>query len=194
MHSSIMDFQRYCGGGQGTYRKIKRRDIIAIQKALYEKFGDDITIGLHGESLGCASSMLALGMSQKFEFLVADCGFVDLKTLLSDLAGKSLHLPSFIFYFTDFWMALLHHYHFSKIRPIDVMEQNKVPVLFFHGADDNFIVPSHTKRAYEACKAYKKMYIIDGAGHAQSYERDPAGYQEKVEDFLQFIRKEKKSV
>lgn len=165
------------------------RDIIAVQEALYKRFGEDITIGLHGESLGCASSMLALGLSQKFDFFVADCGFTDLKVLLMDQAGKMLHLPAFMEYFTDFWMMLLHHYKFAGIRPIDVQEQNQVPILFFHGADDDFIVPEHTKRAFEACKAYKEMYIIDGAAHAQSYEKDPVGYEEKVTNFLETIHK-----
>lgn len=160
------------------------KDIITVQETLLKRFGEDITIGLHGESLGCASSMLALGLSQRFAFLVADCGFVDLKVLLEDQAGKMLHLPSFMAYFTDFWMKLLHHYKFSQIRPIDVMKDNKVPVLFFHGADDDFIVPEHSRRAYAACSAYKKLCIVEGAGHAQSYERDPVGYARTIETFL----------
>lgn len=178
----------FCSMGQ-----YESRDIIAVQEAMFQRFGDDITIGLHGESLGCASSMLALGLSQRFEFFVADCGFVNLKKLLSDLSWKVLHLPSFMVFFTDFWMVLLHHYRFSEICPIDVLEKNKVPILFFHGADDDFIIPSHTKQAFEACKAYKQMYIIEGAKHAQSYEKDPVGYEEKMRSFLAHLNNIRKN-
>lgn len=173
----------FCSMGQK-----ESKDIIAIQNALREKFGENISIGLHGESLGCASSMLALGMSQNFEFLVADCGFVDLHKLLADQAKKMLHMPSFITYFTDVWMKLLYHYRFTDVRPIDAMKENQVPILFFHGADDDFILPEHSKMAYDKCKAYKLLYLIEGAGHAQSYEKDPKGYEEKVVGFLENIQ------
>lgn len=170
-----------CFCSMGRYEP---KDIIAVKEALYDRFGRDITIGLHGESLGCASSLIALSMSQEFEFLVADCGFVDLKMLLRDQAGKMLHLPAAMIYFTDFWMLLLHHYRLSKIRPFDALVENKVPILFFHGAADEFIIPLHSQKAYEACKSYKQIHIIEGAGHAQSYEKDPIGYEEKVKQFI----------
>lgn len=166
---------------------LEPKDIIKVQEELYRRFGEDITIGLHGESLGCASSILALGLSQKFSFVVADCGFYDLKPLLMDLAGKMLHLPGFMQIFTDVWMTIVHHYQFAKIRPIDVMDNNEVPILFFHGASDNFILPYHSERAYEACHSYKELYLIEGAEHAESYYRDPVGYAMKVEAFLKNI-------
>lgn len=165
--------------------KYESKDIIAIQEALLKRFGEEITIGLHGESLGCASSLLALGLSQRFEFLVADCGFANLKTLLEDLAVRNLHLPSFIVCFTDVWMKLFHQYKFADIKPIMSMETNKVPILFFHGKQDDFILPEHTKQMYEVCNACKKIHNIEGAEHAQSYEVDPVGYEEKIKEFLQ---------
>lgn len=170
-----------------TMGQYEPRDIIAVQKALYQRFGEQITIGLHGESLGCASSILALELSQKFEFVVADCGFTDLHILFADQAWKMFHLPAFMVYFTDFWLSLLQRYRFSNIRPIEVMENNRVPILFFHGAADEFILPKHTVRGYEACKAYKEMYLIDGAGHAQSYQNNPETYAKRVATFIQAI-------
>lgn len=172
----------YCSMG---YHEPK--DIICIQEALYRRFGENITIGLHGESLGCASSILALGMSQKFSFVVADCGFCDLKPLLQDLAGKMLHLPGFMQIFTDVWMTLVHHYQFAQIRPVEVMEQNEVPILFFHGLSDDFILPWHSEKNFEACHSYKELHLIEGAKHAESYFRDPEGYAAKVEHFLNQI-------
>ncbi|MDD6194554.1 MAG: alpha/beta hydrolase [Lachnospiraceae bacterium] len=165
------------------------RDIIAVAGALRQRFGNNISIGLHGESLGCASSLMALGMSQEFEFLIADCGFVDLHKLLADQAKKMLHMPSFIVFFTDFWMKRLHHYRFAEVRPIDALENNNVPILFIHGAADDFILPEHTKQAYEACRSYKRISLVEGAGHAQSYEKDPAEYETNVTLFLEDIHK-----
>jgi len=181
---------RHFGQNKPTYCSMghnEPRDIICIQEALYKRFGENITIGLHGESLGCASSILALGLSQKFSFVVADCGFYELQPLLKDLAGKMLHLPGFMQYFTDVWMTLVHHYQFAIIRPIDVMEHNEVPILFFHGADDNFILPWHSEKAFKACHSYKELYLIEGAEHAESYFKNPEGYASKVEHFLNQI-------
>lgn len=170
-----------CFCSMGYYES---KDIIAVQEAMFRRFGEEITIGLHGESLGCASSLIALSLSQRFAFLVADCGFSDLNMLLKDLAVRNLHLPSIIVWFTDLWMKLCHQYKFTDIMPINSMETNNVPILFFHGEKDDFILPEHTKRMFELCNAKKKLHIIEGAAHAQSYETDPIGYEEKIKEFL----------
>lgn len=164
---------------------LERRDIIAVKDALIERFGTDIEIGLHGESLGCASSLLALGLYDGFTFCVANCGYSDLPMLLGDEAKNLMHLPACVVHMTTAYMLLAHHYSFYKVKPIEALESNRTPILFIHGAADNFIDPVHSQRMYDSCTCQKQLVYFENAGHAQSYDSDPERYQQVVAEFLQ---------
>ena len=169
----------YCSMG---YKEHK--DILAVADYLKITYGNDITICLHGESLGCASSILALGKREDFDFCVADCGFSDLYKLLAYQAKQSLHIPAAFARLTSAMCYLMHGHNFSGIRPIDSFKTNKTPIFFIHGAADDFIPAQMSKDMYEACQSYKKIAIVEGAAHARSYEKDQEKYEEMVEKFL----------
>ena len=61
----------------------------------------------------------------------------------------------------------------------------KIPVLFIHGSEDLMVPPSDMERLLEACGSEKKdSLLIEGAGHAQSAEKDPESYYGAVFSFL----------
>lgn len=160
------------------------RDILAITEFLYEKYGKDILIGLQGESLGCASSVLALGQRKDYAFCVADCGFSDLKELLVYQAKKMLHLPPVFAAMANVMCKIMHGYFFFDVRPIDTFLTNETPVLFMHGGDDDY-VPTHMSRdMYKACSSPKEIHIFEGAAHARSYISAPEQYEAIVTEFL----------
>jgi fermentation-respiration switch protein FrsA (DUF1100 family) len=39
-------------------------------------------------------------------------------------------------------------------------------------------------RLYEACKSDKKLFVIEGAGHAEAFIKDNEGYREVVKEFI----------
>ena len=169
----------YCSMGQN-----EPNDVITIAKALRDRFGEDIEIGLHGESLGCATSLLALGLSQNFKFLIADCGFSSLKELLIYQSHVRFHIPKFLVYTANWANFLMHRYLFFSIKPIDALSHNQVPICFMHGKADNFIPPSMSEDMYQANSSYQELYLFDNANHAESYQVNPERYTHIVEEFL----------
>ena len=70
------------------------------------------------------------------------------------------------------------------MQPIQSLRENRIPILFIHGAEDTFILPEHSERMKEATKGYAELHLIPGAGHAESILTDPEAYSQYVADFL----------
>ncbi len=171
----------YCSMG---YRE--SRDIVTIAKYLKKRFGSDIVLGLHGESLGAASSILALGEYSGFDFCVSDCGFADLGKLLEYLCAARIHLPGKLSHLASLASRVRYRYRLDKIRPVDVFSgEIRTPVLFLHGEADEFIPPEHCRMMYEAAGGKKEFALFPGAGHAQSYLSDRERYERVVGEFLE---------
>lgn len=164
------------------------KDILAIAKSLRERFGEEIEIGLHGESLGAASSMLALGEDERFAFCVEDCGFADLGFLLEQLAKKRLGLPEKISHLASIACKVRYGYRLDEILPVDAVRKNsKTPILFIHGNADDFITADHCEILYQASRAKKEKVLFEGAMHAKSFETNRDRYYSIVENFLREI-------
>ena len=182
---------RHHGYNKHTYCSMgykESRDVEDVYRYFRSKLGEDAILGLHGESLGAASSILALSNIKDADFLVADCGFADFNELAKHLAKNGMHLPPFLVKLPVILCLMLHGFRLDKIRPIDAFSKNNsTPVLFIHGKIDNFIPKSHSERMYEACRATKRLCIFDNANHAESYYVNPDRYMEETSAFLKDI-------
>lgn len=182
---------RHFGANEITYCSMgykEHKDIICIANHLRRMFGDDISIGLHGESLGASSSIMAIGEDDRFSFCIADCPFSDCAKLFAEKTREWFHLPSFFFNFGSIALLIVHRHSFNWIRPIDAFLTNKTtPVCFFHGEQDDFIRPINSTRMYELAEAYKELHIVEGAKHAQSIQMDKANYADTIAQFLSKI-------
>ena len=65
-----------------TLGKVESEDLLTLVADARERFGEDITLGLMGESMGSATTLCALGSRPKVDFAVADCPFANLRELL----------------------------------------------------------------------------------------------------------------
>lgn len=175
-------------GGHCSMGYYESQDIVAIADNIWETYGADAVIGLHGESLGSASSILALAKQQKFAFVVSDCGFSDLRELMQYQAHARFHLPKFLAATSSWMNCMIHNYQFFNISPICALKDNKVPVLFIHGKEDDFIPPTMCEDMYRAATCVKKMVLFEHANHAQSYLCEPEKYEELIVSFLTEIQ------
>lgn len=50
-------------------------------------------------------------------------------------------------------------------RPVDIMDQVHVPVLFIHGQSDHWIPPTHSMDLYAAKSGQADLWIVPGASH-----------------------------
>src|SRR4051812_8773080 len=63
----------------------------------------------------------------------------------------------------------------------------RVPLLLFHGTDDDTVPIAASDALYEAHPNLVREIRVRGAGHVQSWNVDPAGYRQAVIDFLSCI-------
>lgn len=166
-----------------TYSIRESQDLLAMIQDSRERFRNMAILGIHGESLGAATSVAVLKEKPPVDFVVADCGFSDIVPVLKG-AMKGMHLPGFLVYLVSVCARIRYGYSFREMRPIESLRENHIPILFIHGAEDSFILPEHSERMKAATKGYAELHLIPGAGHAMSILTDPKKYQAIVRGFL----------
>lgn len=169
-----------------TYGIREGKDICALIKDARKRYKDISVLGLTGESTGASASVFALKYTQDVDFVVADCGFADIDNVLR-LGCESSHLPRFVIDFANIGATLFYRFPFGKMRPIDALEGNNVPVLFVHGEDDTFVVPDNSKRMFEKATCKKRLYLAKKAGHTKSIYVDFDKYSAEVDAFFKEI-------
>ena len=137
-------------------------------------------LGMRGESPGTVTSAAALQYKPAVDFVVADCGFSNIKEILMS-GGR---LPGWMIDIVSLCAKLRYGYSYGEMRPVDCLAENQVPICFIHGAEDTFIPPRHSEEMKAATKGYSELHIIDGASHAQSVLVNPGGYKKIVELFI----------
>lgn len=165
-----------------TYGILESKDLMKLIEDTRNRYEVRV-LGLHGESLGAASTITALQYHPNVDFVVADCGFSDIESVLR-LGYKNAGVPEFLVDLADIGSRLRYHYALKDMRPIDAIEDNTIPILFIHGEDDRFILPENSYRMYARTKGIKEIHTIPQAGHAFSAIVNPELYRQYLSDFL----------
>lgn len=169
-----------------TYSILEGQDLDALIADTRKRYGEKITLGIHGESLGAATTVRSLEYQPQVDFAVADCGFADITNVLK--VGISwMHLPKWMVTCASVANRVRYGYLFSQMEPIQALADNQVPILFLHGEADNFIVPDNSIRMQKATQGYSELHLIPQAGHAESVLKEPELYAEYIRTFLQTI-------
>ena len=158
-----------------SYSIREREDLLALIRDSKKRYGDDIILGLHGESLGGATTIASLYAGPEVAFAVADCAFADIENVLRK-AMSAARIPGFVL---DSAMAvgrLLFGFDLKKARPIDSLKKNEIPILL--------IPPENSQRMAEATGGLCEVHLFEGAGHAESVLKDPERYRRYVGAFL----------
>lgn len=166
-----------------TYGVHEAQDLIKIVEDTRKRFPGLTMLGLHGESLGAATTLTCLKYKPQVDFVVADCPFSDIENVLRG-GYRSYHMPEGLVNLADFGAKVRYHLSILKMRPIDSLDENEIPILFMHGADDDFILPKNSYDCAERTKGYSEVWLFDGAAHAMSILTQPKEYREKLEAFL----------
>ena len=143
-------------------------------------------LGIHGESLGGATSIASLREHPDIDFVVDDCGFSEISSILKS-GMRRLHIPVCLFPLVSLGARLRYGLFFHEMRPIDSLRGNTVPILFVHGLADDFIPPCHSETMARANPARSELFLVPGAAHARSIFTDPEGYARAVAAFLKSL-------
>jgi len=169
-----------------TLGNFEAHDLVKIIDDTYSRFGNNIHLGLHGESMGSSISLSALAYKPELEFVTADCGFTGMYELIG-IMFKNNHM-GFLEPAVDSSLKLFYGWSMKDTCAINALEDNEVPICFIHGKDDDFITPDNSERMNAAAKGYSELHIVENAGHAQSLAvLGVDDYRDIVESFLRSI-------
>lgn len=182
---------RAAGESEGNYigfGYFEHRDCLKWLEFMNETFGKDISIILHGVSMGSATVMLMSGspdLPENVKLVVADCGYTSAWNEF-EFKLSSMHIPA--------WPLLpavnklnirKAGYDFRDTSAINAVRKAKTPFLFVHGGADDFVPTYMAYQLYDACASKEKeLMIIDGADHASSFVKDRPKYEAKLDEVI----------
>lgn len=174
------------GGKTCSLGYYESMDLLAVIDDTFRRHGDDIFLGVYGESMGATAALLAQADDPRIRFTVADCPFSDLSTLVPWLIKDLHHLPRVPFVqAADFFFRLANKVSLRAIRPLEAVAWAKSPILFIHGESDRFIPPEHSRILHQACPAPKEIWLApNGARHAESFRKNRDEYPRVLERFM----------
>ena len=174
------------GGEYMGFGMLERYDCQQWAKWVDANNPDNLPIYLSGISMGATTVLMTSGMElpENVHGIMADCGFTSAYDIWKHVAEKNLHLHYGIYAAAaDDLCKKKIHMGARDYSTVEALAQCKVPVLFAHGTDDSFVPVEMTYENFKACAAPKRLLIVPGAEHAQSYLVDKGSYENQVKDF-----------
>ena len=174
------------GGKNTTFGFYEKYDLATLFDWLEQREGQGILIGTHGESMGAAISLQHAAMDPRVAFVVEDCGYSDLPGQIAYRLKVQYHLGRFpVFYLASLGSKILTGMYFHQVSPLRDVARISAPVLFIHGAEDDYIPPSMAEKLYEAkINGARQLYLAPQAAHAEAYWKNQAEYTQIVQQFL----------
>lgn len=143
---------------------------------------------LHGLSMGASTALLYCGQQNvpdNIKAVISDCAFTDAYSMFKEKIGSWFHLPAFpVVDSAELMIRLRAGYDLKETSPLNAVCASRIPTFFIHGKEDRMIPVSMCRELYDSAACEKEIMIVEGAGHAQAADKDPAHYFEEVERFL----------
>lgn len=187
--SVLMVDQRCSGGSQGhtiTFGIHEHRDCLAWVDFMVKHFGRDVKIILTGISMGASTVLLASNkdLPENVIGVLADCGFSSAREIIRKVIAQ-MGLPVGLSYpFVKLGAKIYGHFDLESDSPIEAVKNAKVPVIFFHGENDDFVPCDMSRQMYEACSTRTRLMTVPGAGHGLSYAIAPQEYLTALQEFF----------
>ena len=185
----IYDTRRHgkTGGKDITWGYYEKYDLKACVDYLREIYGEDIVVGVHGESIGASITIEYLGIEKEknIDFIIEEGGFSDINKLFSKVLKQKIKIKGkLILFMVNIISKIRKGYSFLEISPEKVISKIEAPMLFIHGDSDQLVPLSMALDLYEKKKGYKELYIVKGGQHSKSYYADYIGFNIAIISFL----------
>lgn len=187
----LVPYQRSHGESGGkyiTYGVKERYDCRDWARYARQRFGGEEDLFLAGISMGAATVLMALALElpDNVRGVMADCGFTSPWEIMKHVSRRDFHLPSFpLLNALDVMARSIAGFGLKEADTREALRQSRIPVLFLHGEADDFVPLRMTRENFQACAGEKELFLVKGAGHAQSFAVDTPGCEEKIAAFLQ---------
>ena len=182
---------RYAGRSGGTHIQMGWLDRLDVRRWLDvvpALFGDSATVVVHGISMGAATAMMLSGeadLPPAVRAFVEDCGYTSVwDQFRKELRGR-FGLPPFPLLYSASWLCGVHYgWDFREASALEAVRRCRRPMLFVHGAADDYVPTSMVRVLYAAKPAPKALWVAPGSAHAMSYHDHPEEYARRVAQFL----------
>ncbi|HET60129.1 MAG TPA: alpha/beta hydrolase [Chloroflexi bacterium] len=177
------------GGNFTTFGFLEKRDLKAVVDWVVRKTGHGAIIGTHGESLGAATCLQHAAIDPRVSFVISDCSFADLADLLYYRLRKEYRLMGWILIpIASVFVRFMAGFWLQAISPVKAVQEIEAPLFIIHGAEDEYIPPSHAERIFASKKkGVKKLWLALHSDHAESQPVNPTLYDQKIGEFLSDI-------
>ena len=169
---------------------LDRKDALGWINWIIEKCGEDVEILLHGISMGGATVLMASGLElpPQVKGIVSDCAFTSPKEVFTHVLHTMYHIPTFpVMQVSNIVNKMLAGYGMDECNAKREVEKAKVPILFIHGSNDTFVPTKMCQEIYDSCASPKKIVIVEGAAHAESYFKDMETYEKALDEFTESL-------
>ncbi len=170
-----------------SFGQYESDDCIEWLYFLRKEFGEDISIALIGQSMGAATVLMMSGkdsLPDNVRCVISDSGYIDFYSEL----WKLLPLPKWLrgptLWPMDRYLDIVHHIRMRDSDALEAVAKSRVPILFIHGAKDNFVPLWMNEELYEACGSEKERVVFPDATHIKSYDYYPDQYEQAVTAFV----------
>lgn len=192
-YAMLLPDARAHGESEGEYIGfgcLDRKDALVWISWVIQELGDDVEIALHGTSMGGATVLMASGLELPAQVrgIVSDCAFTSPKEVFTHVLHNMYHLPAFpAIPGADILNKRLAGYGMDECNAKREVARAKVPILFIHGTKDTFVPYRMCHEIYDCCASPKKMLVVEGAAHAESYYKDTEKYEQALDEFFEEI-------
>ena len=187
---SCLIVDQRCSGQSGghviSFGINEHRDCLAWVNHAVKRFGPDVKIILTGISMGAATVLMTAdkNLPENVIGILADCGFTSPKAIIQKVIRQMGLPPKPCYPFVKLAAKVFGRFDLEEHSAIEAMKQAKVPVIFFHGEDDDFVPCDMSRENFEACTSRKRIVTVPGAGHGLSFPMDQQRYLREAAEFF----------
>lgn len=172
-------------GKYTTYGIKEREDLSLWIDKVKSIYGENIVLGLHGQSMGGATVLMETKVRNDIDFIISDCPYSNGRDILRYQFAKS-NVPFFpIYYLVNQKLKLEAGFNMDEVNPIEDISESNIPVLFIHGTADTTTPYWMSEKMYKAKSGEKdKLLLINGGTHVGAYAKDKELYVKAVKEFI----------
>ena len=178
------------GGDYTSMGYFEKFDLKTCANYIFNKLGDDISLGVLGESMGAATVLQYCSIDKRIDFCIEDCGYSDVFDLFRHRLKEDYKINFIpLLYIADILMKFKYSWNFKSASPITFIKDIDIPILFIHGDKDDYVP---TYMVYDLFNSkttgIRDIYIAKDAKHADALISNPNKYDAVIGSFLDKIR------
>jgi len=172
------------GGDYVSLGHFEQSDLASVIGHLRQEHGFS-RVGVWGQCMGAAAAIMYSSSDPSLAGMVLDSPFCDLWELMSELSTRFVGLPSLL---TSVALRVVRAivqqkagFDICDVSPRASIARSFVPMLFLHGGEDEFALPSHSVALAQASQGETQRLVMPGLGH---HTARPDGFVARAAVFL----------